>query len=692
MLKNTFVHLKGISHEKERDLWHKGILTWQDYSRYQNPLLTLCQDGSEDSLLQASEDALNARDSDYFLNLLAPHDWYRIAATFPKDVLFLDIETTGLSLYYDTITLIGWSKEKSYGVYLAEGDPKEFLATIEEAKALVTFNGTLFDLKFIKQLFPGIVFPKLHLDLRFFCKRVGLTGGQKAIEELIRFSRKQSSRGLLGEAAPILWHQYMRGDMAALKRLIAYNHDDVEGMKAILDVCIQRYCQQEGIPAKIRPKKDLFGQNKAKLSFQEGQSLTIDPQAKNIITLQPYLGSTAPSMHYSVMAKLVPLDNFCVVGIDLVASEEKESGFCALRGAKAITTRLKTDAEMLNLIQAAQANLVSIDSPLSLPKGRTSVFDSDPKRAECGITRFCERELKRRGVSSYPCLIPSMQKLTARGIRLATKLRNLGIATIESYPGAAQDILKIPRKQAGLPYLMEGLHQFGLTGTFLERMVSHDELDAITAALVGHFFWTGMFEALGTDDEDPLIIPDLKASNPMWCQRLVIGLSGEMASGKTTLATHLACEGFVTTRFSAVLRQMLENEGQTPTRSALQDLGLHIAASGKQRDLGRLVAQNIQNSMKAVVDGLRFPMDHALLTEIFGPAFIHIHIDCDPDILLARANQRREDVSPDTARAHQVEQEIAQLGHLAHYRVSNNGNLSDFFQAIHNILEGKVCL
>ena len=63
--------------------------------------------------------------------------------------------------------------------------------------------------------------------------------------------------------------------------------------------------------------------------------------------------------------------------------------------------------------------------------------------------RECERELKRRGVNVYPCLIPSMQKLTARGIRLARSLRERGIPVIESYPGAAQDIMRIPRKGAG---------------------------------------------------------------------------------------------------------------------------------------------------------------------------------------------------------------------------------------------------
>ena len=72
-----------------------------------------------------------------------------------------------------------------------------------------------------------------------------------------------------------------------------------------------------------------------------------------------------------------------------------------------------------------------------------------------------------------------MQKLTRRGMILAQKFRAIGIPVIESYPGAAQDILSIPRKQAGLEYLVQGLKEFGLTGNFTDENISHDELDAV---------------------------------------------------------------------------------------------------------------------------------------------------------------------------------------------------------------------
>jgi predicted nuclease with RNAse H fold len=45
--------------------------------------------------------------------------------------------------------------------------------------------------------------------------------------------------------------------------------------------------------------------------------------------------------------------------------------------------------------------------------------------------------------------LPSMQGLTRRGMALAVRLRDLGVPVIESYPGAAQDIMGIPRKRSG---------------------------------------------------------------------------------------------------------------------------------------------------------------------------------------------------------------------------------------------------
>src|SRR5207253_3132536 len=92
-----------------------------------------------------------------------------------------------------------------------------------------------------------------------------------------------------------------------------------------------------------------------------------------------------------------------VVGIDLTGSETKPSGWCALKGAIAETAMIGSDDEIIAGVLGTAPALVSMDSPLSIPLGRVRVEDDDPTRSEFGIMRWCERELKRRGVNVYPC-------------------------------------------------------------------------------------------------------------------------------------------------------------------------------------------------------------------------------------------------------------------------------------------------
>jgi len=177
-----------------------------------------------------------------------------------------------------------------------------------------------------------------------------------------------------------------------------------------------------------------------------------------------------------------------VVGIDLTGSEKRPSGMATLYdGGQVETARLKTNEEMIAYVLNISPDLVSIDSPLSLPEDSTKIY------------RECELTLKRRGIGVYWCLLPSMEKLTRRGIELAGLLRREGQQVIESYPGAAQDILGIPRKSKGIQLLAAALSEYGVKGNL---NVSHDELDAITSAIVGQLYLGGKYEALGC-----LIIP-----------------------------------------------------------------------------------------------------------------------------------------------------------------------------------------
>jgi len=592
MLRATFQGLiKGIGAKRERYLWERGVSSWEqldDGSSIDAPS-ALHDSRSTRRRVARLQKALESRDVALFARLLAKREHYRIALEFPGDTVFLDIETTGLSRYYDDVTVVGWWYRGCYRALVQGADDSTLRATLERGVAIVTFNGTLFDLPFLRARMPRLRFPPVHVDLRYLARRVGLAGGQKAIEQAIGLRRHVDVAGLSGEQAPVLWHRYRRGDLGALRALIEYNFHDLRGMRCIFDVVVSRLTGRMGLPRSVREKLHRFSPPGL---GAEDPNMSV---ALRELTVQPYRGPTGPRVH---LRDLLPDDSgkvLRVVGIDLSGSEARPSGWCMLKGTTATTLRLHTDAELIAATLKAAPAVVSIDSPLSLPTGRTGVSDDDPGRRRFGIMRSCERILRQRGINVYPALIPSMQRLTERGMRLAAALRQRGLAVIESYPGAAQDVMGIPRKRASLAMLEDGLAEFGVSGRFLTHPVSHDELDAITSAVVGVFFWSGRFESLGDGEGEALIIPDLDKFAPQWAEHLVIGISGRIRGGITAIAHHFAAT--------------------------------HCAYAAGYSPLNRTRTPEIAwSDSRPIICPIRRAADRAAMIERYGPAFKHVHL------------------------------------------------------------------
>ena len=179
-----------------------------------------------------------------------------------------------------------------------------------------------------------------------------------------------------------------------------------------------------------------------------------------------------------------------VVGLDLAGSPRRPTGLCILRSLKAQTQVAYGDEEILNTIEQAKPGLVPIDAPLSLPAGRTSIHDRQGEHF-----RPCDRELQRRGIRFFPITLGPMRMLTECGLALKAKIEAMGYTPIECYPGAAQDVWQIPRQHRDRVGLRLGLETLGVQGLTAE--MTGDELDAVTAALTGHWFLTGRAEILG---------------------------------------------------------------------------------------------------------------------------------------------------------------------------------------------------
>jgi predicted nuclease with RNAse H fold/dephospho-CoA kinase len=590
------------------------------------------------------------------------------AVSSDMSVMFLDIETTGLSRYYDQITLVGYMIDGRYHVHISGDDPAPLLAALDAADTLVTFNGTLFDVPFLLQTFADAVVPAIHVDLRYATRRLGLSGGQKVLEQHLGIDVREGLGDVDGAEAVILWHRYLRGDLEALRRLLRYNQADVLGMGRILDHVVDQVLHRDLLIESPR-----FGEMQLEL-FGYADPTALLPHPRRLNRKTPTFDGLFSDRRAG---------KSIAVGVDLTGSETKPSGFCVLDGAHATTQLIGPDDDMVAAILAAKPDIVSIDSPLCLPRGRIHVGDDDPGRATYGIMRQSERTLKRRGINVYPCLLPSMQRLTERGIRLANRLRKMGVPVIESYPGAAQDIMGIPRKGAGIHWLQQGLAGFGITGAFVDDLPSHDELDAITSALVGTFLLNGRFEALGGEGESPLIVPDVTAAP----RPLVIGVSGRIAAGKTTAARWIEAMGFAYTRFSLVIDDEIRALGLPLDRPTRQRLGIEIHDERGQAWLCERTISRVGDAQRIVVDGLRWPEDHAYLVEQFGDRFIHLHLKAPAATRFARLGSGPDDRHQfDVADGQPVEAMIDTLATLASRTVENVGLLEQFETEVRRIV------
>ena len=491
MLQRTFVHIPGIGKLTELKLWEQGIHSWDDADRFEKRFGRIGGRIQKklDEYIPRSREAIRQGDAAFFERLSSLGEAWRLFPEFADKCVYLDIETTGLSSVFDAVTMVGLYDGRNYRVFVEGDNLQEFPSHLRDYSVVVTFNGAGFDLRFLKLAFPHLVLPPIHIDLRWVARRLGMKGGLKSIEANMGLTRDTAVQDFTGYDATVLWAKHLRGDKRALEDLIKYNTEDVVHLKAIMEIAYDGLCRQ----------KSALQKNSIAPLFRGVGEL---PKSNKRAVIKRARVSTGSGAH--LVQKLL---NDCpdharpprIVGIDLTGSEKRATGWALMEGASATTKCIRADRDLIEETLAVQPDLVSIDSPLSLPE--------DNGKSCTHIYRKCELALKRMGISVFWCLLPSMQMLTRRGIKLAQELRQAGVRVIESYPGAAQDILGIPRKKASLKELKWGLSRAGITGTFLTADVTHDEVDAITSALVGLFYLAKDYIALGTPMEDYLIVP-----------------------------------------------------------------------------------------------------------------------------------------------------------------------------------------
>ena len=234
LLFSSFLQIDGISRNKEMKLWAAGVDTLEKLKNSRSQQQSFFEDPDDE--IDGYINALKQGHAEAFLNKLETKDYFRIAYSFPEQVMFLDIETTGLSTQYHYVTMVGWMKNGKYDYWLQGTSPQKLLDEVASATLLITYNGVIFDCKFLDHAFHTKLFSsKPNLDLMHLCRRFQLTGGQKNIEDAIGFSRPDGLKTTNGKEAIAQWYEFLFGDDAAINELILYNYYDIHGMAYILD-------------------------------------------------------------------------------------------------------------------------------------------------------------------------------------------------------------------------------------------------------------------------------------------------------------------------------------------------------------------------------------------------------------------------------------------------------------------------
>jgi uncharacterized protein len=235
VIDRTFVFLEGVGANLERHFKVHGIQCWDDFlDASLVPGISLEKKKRIDIQIKLARKHLSIKNHEFFsLNIPKSEHW-RLFDIFREDACYLDIETTGLSPAYDDITMIStWNGKEIMTFTKGENLNSESLnLELNRYKLLVTFN-----LPFMFKKYPMLKKNFLHMDLRWACKRIGLTGGLKLIEKKLGVSREDELADVDGREAVRLWRRWQRNkDEQALLLLKKYNQADVINLEKLAEI------------------------------------------------------------------------------------------------------------------------------------------------------------------------------------------------------------------------------------------------------------------------------------------------------------------------------------------------------------------------------------------------------------------------------------------------------------------------
>ncbi|HPN54422.1 MAG TPA: AAA family ATPase [Candidatus Moranbacteria bacterium] len=181
--------------------------------------------------------------------------------------------------------------------------------------------------------------------------------------------------------------------------------------------------------------------------------------------------------------------------------------------------------------------------------------------------------------------------------------------------------------------------------------------------------------------------------------KLILGLAGEMGSGKGTVAKHIINEHKGSThRFSTILRDILNRVYLEQSRDNLQTLSTIMRKNFGEDILAKAIYHDTYNDEHdiVVVDGVRRMEDIFYLRDLMF--FKLVYIDADIEKRYERIIKRSENTDDSKksfeefkeSNKDESESQIRDLKNYANYIIDNNGDFPNLYKQVENIFKENL--
>lgn len=231
---HTFQLSKGVGPWREKDLWARGILTWDDFEAAARKGQVMSKRLDVETL-QRIEEARQALKEGALAKLagwIPVREHWRLYPAFADQAAFFDLEADAET----QITVGGVMDREGLATFIRGSTLNELPKRLAKSAIWVTFNGLVFDVPVLRHHFEDLARPTVHLDLKVVLRKTRQVGGLKDIEERLGLRRPPHLKGVRGMDAIRLWRELqINGNREALRFLVEYNLYDAINLRALLE-------------------------------------------------------------------------------------------------------------------------------------------------------------------------------------------------------------------------------------------------------------------------------------------------------------------------------------------------------------------------------------------------------------------------------------------------------------------------